>query len=111
LHAAVEEQDFPKAAQLRDAIRALVYAQPHANMTEAAGSLAPKWATPEYYAEMDVAYLLQDLHRQIDNVQAVSAPPPQCTSTHIRYFLPERGTSRARSVVADASSAAARHLG
>ena len=42
-----------------------------------AGSLAPKWATPEYYAEMDVAYLLQDLHRQIDNVQVVSAPLPQ----------------------------------
>ena len=77
MHAAVEEQDFPKAAQLRDAIRALMYAQPHANMTEAAGSLAPEWATPEYYAEMDVAYLLQDLQRQIDIVQAVSAPPPQ----------------------------------
>ena len=53
-----------------------------------AGSLAPKWATPEYYAEMDVAYLLQDLHRQIDIVQAVSA----------------------RSVVADASSARMRTI-
>ena len=75
MHAAVEEQDFPKAAQLRDAIRALMYAQPHANMTEATGSSAHQWATPEYYAKMDVEYLLQDLQRQVDIVQAVSAPP------------------------------------